>query len=141
MVFFDFTVHIFSYAKPTPFIDNSNVEFSCSEQYKIRKTAEAIGKCETKWQYFKLTKSIKGVVLLHTKGYCGYIHTHANTIIITNKTDTISIDGPCYTENPVPSDSVPISPYESDGVIGAIGDLKYDCIIRKTCYGIIKKIK
>lgn len=117
------------------------LSFSCSTQRKIHKMAETFGKCKAKWQYFKLTQPIKGVVISHTKGYCGYFHVHANTIIIVNKTDTIRIDGPCYTENTVPSDSVLVSPYETDGVTGAIGDLKYDCTIKKTCYGIIAKIK
>ncbi|WP_439698679.1 hypothetical protein ACFGVS_11210 [Mucilaginibacter sp. AW1-7] len=103
--------------------------------------ADALGKCEKKWQYSKLDHPIKGIVLLHTKGYCGYAHIHANTVVIINNADTIRIDGPCYTENTAMSDSVLISPYETDGVIGAIGDGKYDCTIMKTCYGIIKKIK
>ena len=114
---------------------------SCSERHKIRKMADIISKCEDKWQYFKLEEPIKGVVLLHTKGYCSYAHIHANTIIITNKNDTIRINGPCYTENVSVSDSVVVKPYESDAVIGAIGDLKYDCMIKKTCYGLIAKIK
>lgn len=117
------------------------LNFGCSEQRRIHKMAEAVGKCEDTWQYFNLAKPIKGVVLLHTKGYCGYFYLHANTIIIVNSTDTIRVNGPCYTENTITKDSVLVSPCESDGVIGAIGDLKYDCIIRKTCYGIIKKIR
>ena len=115
--------------------------FGCSETHRIRKVAKAASKCENNWQYFKLTQPIRGVVLLHTKGNCGYAHVHANTIIITNNTDTIRINGPCYTENTKPSDSVLVKPYETDNVIGAVGDSKYDCTIRKTCYGIITKIK
>jgi hypothetical protein len=117
-----------------------SLSFGCSETYKIQKKAEAVGNCEKKWQYFKLTKPIKGVVLLHTKGYCGYFHIHANTIIIINNADTIRINGPCYTENTVVGDSVLVNSYETDNVTGATGDLKYDCTIVKTCYGIITKI-
>ena len=115
--------------------------FGCSEKHSIFKMAKALSKCENNWQYFKLTEPIKGVVLLHTKGYCGYAHIHANTIIIINNTDTIRVNGPCYTENTSTLDSVLINPYKTDNVTGTIGDLKYDCIIKKTCYGIITKIK
>jgi len=117
------------------------LSFGCSETHKIHKMAEALGKCEKKWQYFKLSQPIKGIVLLHTKGYCGYAHIHANTIIITNNTDTIRVNGPCYTENIAISDSVLVSSYKTDDVIGAIGDGKYDCTIMKTCYGIITTTK
>ena len=117
------------------------LNLSCSKKHRIQKTATAQGKCESNWQYFKLTQPIRGVVLLHTKGYCGYAHIHANTIIIVNNADTIRVNGPCYTENTLVSDSVLVSPYETDNVIGAIGDRKYDCKIMKTCYGIITKIK
>ncbi|WPU93290.1 hypothetical protein SNE25_28625 [Mucilaginibacter sabulilitoris] len=78
---------------------------------------------------------------MHTKGYCGYAHVHANTIIITNNADTIRVDGPCYTTNTNTSDSVLVKPYKTDLKDATIGDLKYDCTIRKTCYGIITKIK
>jgi hypothetical protein len=115
--------------------------WGCSEKHRIDREAAALGKCEEKWQYFKLTQPIRGVVLLHTKGYCGYVHIHANTIIIVNKVDTIRVNGPCYTENVAASDSVIVNPYETDNVIGAIGDRKYDCTIMKTCYGIITKIQ
>ncbi len=115
--------------------------FGCSQKRRTLKTAEALSKCENSWRYFKLTQPIKGVVLLHSKGYCGYAHVHANTIIIINNTDTIRVNGPCYTANTITSDSVLVSPYETDNVIGAIGDTKYDCTIKKTCYGIITKIK
>jgi hypothetical protein len=117
------------------------ISIGCSERRKILKMADAQGKCEEAWQYFPLTKPIKAVVLLHTKGYCGYAHIHANTIIIVNKTDTIRVNGPCYTENTVTSNSVIVNYYENDNTIGAIGDGKYDCTIKKTCYGIIAKIR
>jgi hypothetical protein len=117
------------------------LDFSCSETHRIQKMAAALDNCEKNWQYFKLTLPIRGVVLLHTKGDCGFAHIHANTIIITDNADTIRVNGPCYTENTAVSDSVLVSPYETDNVIGAIGDRKYDCTITKTCYGIITKIK
>lgn len=115
--------------------------FGCSETHRIRKMADALGKCENNWQYFTLTQPIKGIVLLHTKGYCGYAHIHANTIVIINNADTIRVNGPCYTENTTVADSVLVSPYETDNLIGALGDGKYDCTIMKTCYGIITKVK
>jgi hypothetical protein len=114
--------------------------FGCSERYKLRKQLEVISKCKNNWQYFKLNGPTKGVVLLHSKGLCSYMHLHANTIVIVNKADTIRVDGPCYTENTHPSDSVLISPYETDSLRTMIGDGKYDCIVMKTCHGIIKKI-
>jgi hypothetical protein len=115
--------------------------FGCSEKHRIRKIGEAVLKCKSNWQYFKLTQPIKGVVLLHTQGYCGYFHIHANTIVIINNTDTIRVDGPCYTENTAISDSVLVNPYETDLKNATIADTKYDCTIKKTCYGIITKIK
>ncbi|MDN3579481.1 hypothetical protein [Mucilaginibacter flavus] len=118
------------------------LNFSCSERHRITKMASALGKCESEWKYFTLTKPIKGIVLLHTKGYCGFSHTHANTIIIVNNTDTIRVNGPCYTQNIDISDSVIVTQYDDNGnVTGAAGDGKYDCSIKKTCYGLIKKIK
>jgi len=111
------------------------------QRYEIRKMAYALGKCESAWDCFTLTKPIRGMVLSHTKGYCGYAHIHANTIVIINNKDTIRVDGPCYTENSKVSDSVIVSHYDSDNVIGAIGDGKYDCSIKKTCYRVIKKIR
>jgi hypothetical protein len=113
----------------------------CFEQRRNERIVNAVGKCENKWQYFKLDRPIKGVVLLHTKGYCGYVHIHSNTIIVTDNNDTIRVDGPCITESVAISDSVIVHPYESDNVKGAIGDLKYDCSIRKTCYGLVTKIR
>ncbi|GAA3973977.1 hypothetical protein FHS10_000904 [Mucilaginibacter dorajii] len=103
--------------------------------------AYALGKCESVWEYFNLTKPIKGVVLLQTKFNCGYANIHANTIIIVNSMDTIRVNGPCYTESAQVSDSVIVSHYENDNSAGALGDGKYDCSIRKTCYGLIKKIR
>lgn len=113
----------------------------CSQKHRIHKPVQAIVKCKSNWEYFNLIQPLKGKVVLHTKGYCGYFHTHANTIITINNNDTIRVDGPCYTENIVPSDSVLVKPYKTDLKDATIGDLKYDCTIRKTCYGIITKIK
>lgn len=116
--------------------------FGCSEQHRIQKRSNALSKCENEWEYFKIDKPIKGIVLLHTKGYCGYSNIHSNTIVILNGKDTIRVDGPCTTENVSVSDSVIVRPYyDSDNVKGAIGDLRYDCTIRKTCRGVVSKLK
>ncbi len=113
----------------------------CSEQHKIEKRANALRKCEDAWQYFKLDKPIKGIVLLHTKGYCGYIYAHANTIIIVNDKDTIRVVGPCNTANVQVADSVIVYPDDSDTSKGTFGDTKYDCRVQKTCHGIVSKLK
>jgi len=95
--------------------------------------------CQEKWRYFKLRSLIHGVVLHSSKGMCGYVYIPSITIIATAN-DTIRVIGPCYPNKFNISDSVIVSYMKLSDKFG-IRDSLNDCTIKKTCSGIIKKIK
>lgn len=112
----------------------------CSK-YREHKQLSAIAECKKTWQYFKLHKPIKGVVLAHIKGYCGYIYLSANSLIITSAHDTIRVIEPCDNEILATTDSVLITPAKEYMGDGTVSDLKYECKIKRTCYGVVTTIK
>jgi hypothetical protein len=111
-----------------------NISCSTTRKEHITKTTN----CQEEWRYFKLGKPVHGIVLNSFKGICGYFYFPSVTIIAT-VSDTIRVIGPCYPNKFNISDSIIVSHMKFDKY--SIRDSLYDCTIKKTCTGIIVKIK
>ncbi|MEQ1798449.1 MAG: hypothetical protein ABL872_10890 [Lacibacter sp.] len=99
--------------------------------------------CETSWNYFSLSDTVKGSVLFHEKApfLCGGLATASLTIIKTDKNDTIRVLWLCNSNVDFKkSDIVKIHPAKKPdfAVVLPIKKSKYDCSIKNTCYGTIE---
>lgn len=98
--------------------------------------------CKKTWEYFKIDKPIRGKVLSYAKGICGYVAISSNIIIRSSTGDTLrGLELPCYSGIFEKSDSVLVSPVSDPYKAGGVGDIKFDCKVKKTCYAHIDKIK
>jgi len=115
---------------------------SAFNKTRNNKPVIASTECETSWIYFSLTDTVKGSVLFHEKApfLCGGFATASLTIIKTNKNDTIRVLWLCNSNVDFKkSEIVKVYPAEKPdfSVVLPIKKGKYDCSIKKTCYGTI----
>ncbi len=102
-----------------------------------------LAKCKNSWVYFKLDRPVRGKVLSYAWGMCSFVPVSSNTIVLLSTGDTVRIlELPCNIKDTLKtSDSVSVSPITKADSVGGIGDTKYDCTIKRTCYAHISKIK
>jgi|GEM_PF-2177291 len=107
-----------------------------------RHWAKRMVKCKKTWIYFKLDHQLRGKVLSYAEGMCGYIMVSSNIIMRTTTGDTIRVlELPCYSKIFVKSDSVLVSPVNKPDSAGAVGDIKFDCKVKRTCFAHVTKIQ
>jgi len=123
--------------------------FACSSPKKINSANEEIN-CETKWQYFKLTDTIRGTVVLHRKAMaaCGRVPFASLTLVQTINKDTLRILELCSFKEFKVSDKVIVWP----GFIPTSNDVQlpryrtmdlkfvndaFECSVTKTCWGSV----
>jgi hypothetical protein len=118
------------------------LNIACSRRMENRHWYKRLLRCENAWVYFKLENQIRGQILSHAKGTCDYFEISSNTIILISSGDTIrELELPCYSEVFQKSDSVLVTPISKVDSAGGIGDNKYDCKVRKTCFAHLSKIQ
>ncbi|MBK8089642.1 MAG: hypothetical protein IPK31_17900 [Chitinophagaceae bacterium] len=112
---------------------------------KTRNTKPVITctECETSWNYFSLTDTLKGSVLFHAKApfTCGVLATASLTIVKTDNNDTIRVLWLCNKDVVFKKAStVKVYPEKKPnfGVLFPNKKSKYDCSIKNTCYGTIE---
>ena len=118
------------------------LNIACSMHMENRHWVKRLIKCKSTWVYFKLDHQVRGKILSYSKGICGYIQVSSNTIIHTSTGDTIRVlEMPCYGKIFAKSDSVLVTPLSKPDSIGGVGDLKFDCKVKKTCHAEVTKIQ
>ena len=115
--------------------------YACSEKHKIQRQVKEIYKLRKTWQFFKLDHPIKGIVLVHAKGNCGYANIPSTSLIVTDAHDSIRIIEPCYNIVVAANDSVSVTPLKDTLGYGIFSLSQYEYKIKKTCYGVVAKIK
>ncbi len=118
------------------------IGLSCSGQTINQRQLNELVECRDTWQYFKLDHQIRGKVLSYAKGLCGYFTMNSATIIVTSAHDTIRVlELPCYHGLIVKSDSVLVKPVSKPDSAGAILDVNFTCLVKRTCYGHVTKVQ
>jgi hypothetical protein len=116
---------------------------ACSNKIENQHRFKRLVKCQKTWVYFKLDHQIHGKVLSYAKGECGYFAIPSNVIVRTSSGDTIrAMELPCLSEVFEKSDSILVMPISKvDSLGGGLGDGKYDCKVKQTCFAHLSKIK
>lgn len=122
---------------------------------ELIKEANRLLYCQRDWKYLKLKDSVEGKVLFYDQpmGACGGSANASNTLIVTNKGDTIRILQLC--DNPLdnnggyePMETIPrlkLNDYVKVTLDNTLdywrgGDIPYDpfsCIIKETYFAIV----
>ncbi len=102
---------------------------------------ENANECHKSWQYFKLEKPVKGIVLSQTTGLCGYFMIPWAVIIKTTNGDTIRVLELCSKLKLAKRDSIIVNITNDTLVKGAVANTEFDCKIKPTCAGLITRIK
>ena len=115
--------------------------YACFEKHKIKRQVNGIDKLRKTWYFFKLDHPIKGIVLAHAKGNCGYANIPSTSLIVTDAHDSIRIIEPCYNIVVAANDSVSVIPLADALGYGMFSLSQYEYKIKKTCYGVVSKWK
>jgi hypothetical protein len=119
------------------------LNYSCLSQTNYTDTLK-ISTCADKWQYFELKKPLTGQVVKYTKsGSCGTLAFASIAIIKLPNNDTVRVLELCNDEKEFQyNQSVIVSPGKRPAFGVSFPLLVTDqCIILKTCYGIMTSIK
>jgi hypothetical protein len=119
------------------------MSFPSAGQDSDRKLTSIENKCKQSWQYFNSSDTTYGIVLFHAKAdfLCGGIASASLTVIKTTTGDTIRVLQMCNTNQIFfKSEYVKVSSMQQPtcGVFLPF-DKYFDCVVKKTCYGVIKK--
>jgi hypothetical protein len=116
------------------------VSFGCSSKTYISGLRREAIECHKSWQYFKLEKPVKGIVLSQTTGFCGYVMAPWAVVIRTTDGDTIRVLELCSRLKLAKLDSIIVNISKDSLVKDVIINTEYDCKIKRTCSGLITRI-
>lgn len=114
--------------------------FGCSSKTYVSGLRREAIECHKSWQYFKLAKPVKGIVLSQTTGLCGYVMAPWSAIIRTTDGDTIRVLELCSRLKLVKLDSIIVNITKDSLIKEVIINTEYDCKIKRTCGGLITRI-
>ena len=113
--------------------------WGCSSIHFTREQKQA-NACHQAWQYLKLEKPVKGIVLSQTTGICGYFMIPWSTVVRTTTGDTIRVLELGSRFKLAKFDSIVVNITKDSLVKGAIINTEFDCKVKRTCNGLISLI-
>lgn len=116
------------------------LNLSCNSGRLLTRSQMRAGKCHDSWTYFELKKPLKGIVLAHTKGICGYFMIPWVTVIRTDQGETIRVLEICSRLKLEKYDSVIVNISKDSLFKGASINEEFDCKVKRTCNGLISRI-
>jgi len=115
----------------------------CSSSIHFTREQKRLFECRDGWQYFTLKDTLYGELIYQQNigKYCGTEAFGSNTVVKISSGDTLRIIELCNSNEFKPGDKIKIVPATKPSFGVVISQSQFDCEIKKTCYGVVSKIK